>query len=394
MRPSPYQQNSDLASSSTGAARAPGAASPAAARRPPPDERSGRQGAAGIFPLRLHTARTDMHATSIATATLRVLTRLLALATLSASFLLDDGVGNTTEPPSCSALKSDDTAGSPPPHINVPQWLSMFNPDFDAAGQHPFANLGCSGSIEELVSANAKYGMKGFLSIQNSGIWAPPATGYQNLNETGLQDGWLQNLTAVLTAAEPHLRSGTLAGIFLGDERCCSGIPFSNVTSVADAVKRSLQRTAPHALVYINECEHTFCAKANPSISCWGDSVPDSIDLISLDIYHSVANTYHDPATEVNTTRDFINAHVAPLLNPRQKLFVVPGTFGDYNVSRSGPIEQQQAGIVAKLNGYWDWAQSDPLIAGINWSAQSIVMASTTPPPLSSDGTFDPSHQR
>ena len=29
--------------------------------------------------------------------------------------------------------------------LSVPQWLSMFNPDFDAAGQHSFANLGMSG---------------------------------------------------------------------------------------------------------------------------------------------------------------------------------------------------------------------------------------------------------
>ena len=156
------------------------------------------------------------------------------------------------------------------------------------------------------------------------------------------------------------------------DERCCCGIPFSNVTSVADAVKRFLNRTAPHALVYINECSTPFdeCPKANPSIACWGGTVPDSIDLISLDLYHHAGSPYlpaRDPTTEVNTTRAFINAHVVPRLNERQRLFVVPGTFGDWNVSRSGSIEQQQDGIVAKLDGYWSWAQSEPLIAGINW---------------------------
>ena len=40
------------------------------------------------------------------------------------------------------------------------------------------------------------------------------------------------------------------------------------------------------------------------------------------------------------------------------QLFVVPGTFGDWNSTRSPPIEQQQDGIVAKINGYWDWVQS------------------------------------
>ena len=56
--------------------------------------------------------------------------------------------------------------------------------------------------------------MSGFLSIveMGSGIWTIPPSGHQNQNETGLQDGWLQNLTAVLAIAEPHLRSGVLAG--------------------------------------------------------------------------------------------------------------------------------------------------------------------------------------
>ena len=119
-----------------------------------------------------------------------------------------------------------------------------------------------------------------------------------------------------------------------------------------------------------HECATPFddCQKANPSIACWGETVPDSIDLISLDMYHhaGAVPALQDPATEVNTTRAFIDAHVVPKLNARQRLFVVPGTFGDWNISRSGPIEAQQDGIVAKLNGFWEWAQSEPLIAGIN----------------------------
>ena len=111
------------------------------------------------------------------------------------------------------------------------------------------------------MDAHTKYGIKGFLSIQHSGIWRAVPSGYRNQNETGLNDGWMTNLTAVLRSAEPHLRpGGALAGIFLGDERCCAGIPFSNVTAVADAVKTFLNRTAPAALVYINECSRPFDA--------------------------------------------------------------------------------------------------------------------------------------
>lgn len=254
---------------------------------------------------------------------------------------------------------------------HVPKWLSMFNPDFDAAGQHSFANLGMSGQLNELVNAHTEYGMRGFLSIQKSDIWRTVASGHRNQNESGLQDGWMTSLKSVLTTAEPYLRSGVLAGIFLGDERCCSGIPFTNVSAVADAVKRFLNRSAPKALVYLNECSTPFddCQKYNPSISCWGATVPDSIDLISLDIYHHAGQinpAFRDPSTEVNTARKFVNAHVIPKLNMHQRLLVVPGTFGDWNASRSGAIEEQQDGIVAKLNGFWAWAQSEPLIVGIN----------------------------
>ena len=105
---------------------------------------------------------------------------------------------------------------------SVPAWLSMFNPDFDAAGQHCFANLGMSGNLTQLVEAHALFGMQGMMSIQGSGVWKATPAGHKNQNETGLLDGWEGSLSAVLTAAEPHLRSGAVAGIFLGDERCVS----------------------------------------------------------------------------------------------------------------------------------------------------------------------------
>ena len=45
------------------------------------------------------------------------------------------------------AVKTDDATAQ---QQHVPQWLSMFNPDFDAARQHSFANLGMSGNLDDL----------------------------------------------------------------------------------------------------------------------------------------------------------------------------------------------------------------------------------------------------
>lgn len=178
----------------------------------------------------------------------------------------------------------------------------------------------------------------------------------------------------------------------------CGGIPFRNVTAVADAVRVFLDKVAPDALVYINECAgpFAFCTKANGTLAglecidcsegpkkgdqCWAKKIPASIDLISLDMYCSVkdskmtacqTNGVFDPAAEVRWARPFYETQIKPRLLSHQRLFVIPGTFADWNMTRSAPIEQQQAGIVRKLNAYWAWAQSDALIVGLNcwhWS--------------------------
>jgi hypothetical protein len=177
----------------------------------------------------------------------------------------------------------------------------MFNPDFNASGQHAFANLGMSGSLDALVDAHTRYGMQGFLSIQHIGVWATPFEHNVGNNQTGLESGWVAALAKSLVEAKPHLQSKALAGIFLGDERSCGGIPFSNVTAVADAVKAFLKQHAPSALVYINECAGPFahcykangtdkgevcvdCNKATPGVKCWGPKIPSSIVSTQLQL--------------------------------------------------------------------------------------------------------------
>lgn len=147
-------------------------------------------------------------------------------------------------------------------------------------------------------------------------------------------------------------------------------------------------------------------------------------DILSLDMYCPATagtmapcqtNGNFDPAAEVKWVKPFYDTQIIPRLQPHQKvlycnvniaqsnrkgvlvrsflvsshnrygctcvfsswmipqLFVVPGTFGDWNSTRSLPIEEQQDNIVAKVNGYWDWAKSQPLISGINcWHWKTI----------------------
>lgn len=280
--------------------------------------------------------------------------------------------------------------GGTPSHV---KWLSMFNPDFDAAAQHSFANLGMSGNLNDLLDAHGKYGMAGFLSVQHVGVWATMVNHNRYSNQSGLEPDWASKLATALKLAEHGLRTKAIAGIFLGDERSCGGIPFSNVTAVADAVRAFLDKVAPDAKVYINECAGPFAylTKSNGTVAglefvdcangpeqgdkCWGPKIPASIDLISLDMYCPVtcskmaacqSDGKYDPAAEVNWVRPFYEKVLVPRLQPHQQLFVVPGTFGDWNRTRSPPVDQQQLDIVRKLDAYWNWAQREPLIVGMN----------------------------
>ena len=152
--------------------------------------------------------------------------------------------------------------------------------------------------------------------------------------------------------------------------------------------------------MYINECAgpFAFCTKANGTVAglecidcsegpkkgdqCWAKKIPTSIDLISLDMYCSAmdskmaacqTNGVFDPAAEVKWAQPFYETQIKPRLLSHQRMFIIPGTFADWNQTRSGPIEQQQAGIVRKLDAYWAWALSDPLIVGLNcWHWRTI----------------------
>ena len=116
-------------------------------------------------------------------------------------------------------LKSDDGAATPQPQ-HVPQFLSMFNPDFNAAAQHSFANLAMSPNLTALVDAHEAYGMRGFLSIEHVGVWVSTRLGHHNQNMTGLEADWRPKLQRTLKQAEPHLKSGALLGMCVHKPHC------------------------------------------------------------------------------------------------------------------------------------------------------------------------------
>ena len=124
------------------------------------------------------------------------------------------------------------------------------------------------------------------------------------------------------------------------------------------------------------------CRHARPAPRAATACRAPDVDLISLDMYCSVmdskmaacqTNGVFDPAADVKWVQPFYETQIKPRLLSHQRMFIIPGTFADWNQTRSGPIEQQQAGIVRKLDAYWAWALSDPLIVGLNcWHWRTI----------------------
>ena len=55
-----------------------------------------------------------------------------------------------------------------------------------------------------------------------------------------------------------------------------------------------------------------------------------------------------------------------PILRPHQSVWVVPGMFGPTG-QHADPqaMAAQDANLVDKLNGFWDWACDDPRVAGL-----------------------------
>ena len=102
--------------------------------------------------------------------------------------------------------------------------------------------------------------------------------------------GWQAALRDIVAAASPHLASGAVAGLFLGDEIVCGGIPASNLSAVAAGAKHALRSAGhPLALVYVNECRGTFIGA--PGRGCWDPikrpcikgKIPAGLDIISFD---------------------------------------------------------------------------------------------------------------
>jgi len=205
---------------------------------------------------------------------------------------------------------------------------------------------GDGASQSQMLEAKAKYGLQGMPQL--------PGTIF-NRAERALFPAWSSETDKFVTELQPGIKNGTYAGVFMGDEICCSGTPLANLTAVANKLRAGLGSTA---VIYTNECSE---------IHEW-DTVPDALDYISIDFYdeHNTNGT-----GECDKDRQFYEQIIYPKMKPHQGVLLVPGVFASDPVhcqagNVSCPLDQQAVQVVAKLEAMFAWAKEDARVAGFN----------------------------
>lgn len=234
------------------------------------------------------------------------------------------------------------------------QWLTTY--DFSPNVTHGWQNLvsGDGATFDDMIQAYKEYGMNAMPQVPKT-IW--------DLENHGLAVDWEAQTEAFVADLVPYIKSGMVAGIFLGDELCTARprLALSNFTLVIDKLRgligpRDAATQTP--FLYANE---------NAQMRDWA-MVPASLDYISIDRYNT-PNT--NGTAEVVSVHEYYTGTLYPRLHPHQAVFLVPGIYANdpYNCEKgnvSCPVKDQEAQVVIKLEEYFKWAQEDEKIVGFN----------------------------
>ena len=150
-------------------------------------------------------------------------------------------------------------------------------------------------------------------------------------------------------------RAGVVAGVQLGDELICRGVPPSNLSSVAAELRRLLP---PDIWLFTNECKGVHYCRT-PGAKSW---ISPHLDVVSVDVYVTSAGTNASAAAgEAAAAKAYYEEWLFPQLHAGQKVAVVPGLFAKAGEDHSA----QDAALTAKLLGYEAWIETEPRIVGM-----------------------------
>ncbi len=161
---------------------------------------------------------------------------------------------------------------------------------------------------------------------------------------------WPADWQSLVTWVEPLVKSGSVLGLFLGDELLEQGLNAAQIATAADAIRATFPRGS--AVIYYNEGHRKIDASLK---------IPSSIDWFSVDFYH-----FDGPQA------DFVSSQVKPLydrfifpkLAPGQQVALVPGAFSSAkNPSCSAACYDRMNSM--DVAHYDAWAQVDGRIVAI-----------------------------
>ena len=272
----------------------------------------------------------------------------LALAADDSAARVDPAVSADAAAPSSTGSNASDL-----------RFMSMYG--LDPASQHTYVNMNLEGDEQVKLDAWTKYNMTSFYGGLE-GVF---------IRGVGLVSNWTDVLDGIInTSIAPNFGPGkAYRGVFLGDEICCR-----NVGCWADALQPVAARLhaalGPDATIYTNECRtHLSGIKV----------VPKDIDLISVDVYNGYL-VGSNGTSEVASARKVYEGRLFPKLQPHQRAMVVPGVFACSNLSYY-PLAAQSVQMVAKLDGYFEWAKAQPRIAGFTpWHFLNRTAPQYAPP--------------
>ena len=272
-------------------------------------------------------------------------------------------------------------------------WLSHFSytdPDVNQLPNRTYATLQLAANQTLLMQSFARDKLPGMINLQKS-VWGaqlytPTPAGWR------LAASWrgvARQIVATLTPLSGY-HGGPITHVMLGDELVMGGLPLAQLGALADMLHAELGKIGVY--IYTNDAFATgLPCSSNATCSAWslGSSgagnatcqrgycyaaawpyLPPGLDFISLD-------AYSEGAREVAVVREMHQRYFFPVLQPHQKLVLVPGMFGP--IAARGDASAMAAADesnVEKLQAYWKYAQEDSRIGGmVEWHWNDLETA-------------------
>ena len=126
-------------------------------------------------------------------------------------------------------------------------------------------------------------------------------------NSTGcvtLSPTWREMWAAVHATLSPHIASGAVIGVMLGDERMWDGVSMQNLTDLTDQMKHDW----PESLLFINEAQDAILCgfnRLNETLfppegpQCW----PPALDWVGFDLYDQTVSNGGTAFSQFNVSK-------------------------------------------------------------------------------------------